>query len=161
MLSRVKTVSDFRYTSEMSLRYHEKKHEENPSYISTNNWKQYYTFVEGEEGIKDGVRLKKCGLCGAITKAIGPHLNMIHFPKEFRCEHCDMVFKRKGAYTAHVLEHEYGKAYSCPICGKEFSERKYLLLHLRTKKHRDHPMAQSLDWLDDVSAKVKVKAEAK
>ncbi|XP_055623935.1 zinc finger protein 69-like [Toxorhynchites rutilus septentrionalis] len=147
------------YTSELSLRYHEKKHEENPSYKSTNNWKQYYTFVEGAEGIKDGVRLKKCGLCGTLTKAIGPHLSAVHFPKEFRCGQCDMTFKRKNTYDAHVFEHEYGKAYSCPICGRGFSEKKNLLIHLKTKKHRDHPMAQSLEWLNEKSAMTDVKSE--
>ncbi|XP_058813351.1 zinc finger protein 782-like [Topomyia yanbarensis] len=135
------------YPSEISLRYHLKKHEQNPNVKFSCGWKNYYTFVETEEDTKPENRMKKCNLCGVVVKSIGPHMHAVHFPQEFRCNLCEAVFKRKAAYDIHILEHEHGKAHRCPICGKEFSERKNLIAHLRTKKHRDHPMAKSLNLL--------------
>uniref|UniRef100_A0A1Q3F1R7 Putative c2h2-type zn-finger protein n=1 Tax=Culex tarsalis TaxID=7177 RepID=A0A1Q3F1R7_CULTA len=136
------------YTSELSLRYHKKKHENDQNYQATQKWTQYYTVLEPEPGAKEGAqRMKRCNLCGAVVQQIGTHLSNIHFPKEFRCTLCDAVFKRKETYESHVMEHEHGKAFKCPICGKEFSSRKLLICHLKTKQHRDHPLAQSLDWL--------------
>ncbi|XP_065076208.1 zinc finger protein 182-like [Ochlerotatus camptorhynchus] len=134
------------YSSELTHRYHEKKHVENPEYVGKKDWKEYYTIVEGEVN-KPGLKLKKCNLCGTISKAIGTHLSTVHFPPEFRCTICDMTFKKKQRYEIHVLEHENGKAHQCPICGREFSDRRNLIAHLRTKQHRDHPLAKSLDWL--------------
>lgn len=131
------------FASELTHRYHEKKHIENPNYVASKDWKEYYTVIEGEEN-SPGTKLKKCNLCGAICKAMGVHLSMIHFPTEFRCQICDMTFKRKQVYDIHVLEHEYGKAHHCPICGREFSDRKNLYAHLRTKKHQDHPLAKAV-----------------
>ncbi|XP_065076209.1 zinc finger protein 836-like [Ochlerotatus camptorhynchus] len=142
------------YASELTHRYHEKKHVENPEYVSKKDWKKYYTVVEGESN-KPGEKLKKCNLCGIISKAMGSHLSTIHFPPEFRCTICDMTFKKKQRYEIHVLEHENGKALQCPICSREFSDRKNLIAHLRTKQHRDHPLAKSLDWLGLSVAKSK------
>ncbi|XP_058464552.1 zinc finger protein 836-like [Malaya genurostris] len=136
------------YPSENSLRYHLNKHEKDPNSKFSYDWKEYYTYVEAEVGSKPESRLKKCNLCGTVVKAISPHMLTVHFPKEYRCELCDAVFKRKTLFNIHMFEHEHGKAYKCPICGKEYSEKKNLLSHLKTKKHRDHPLAKSLDWLD-------------
>ncbi|XP_058813355.1 zinc finger protein 182-like isoform X2 [Topomyia yanbarensis] len=137
---------DRSYPSEISLRYHLKKHEQDPNGTFSSDWKNFYTLVEAEDN-KSENRLKKCNLCGDIVKYISPHMNTVHFPKEFRCEVCGAVYKKKSMYKIHVLEHEHGKALRCPICGKEFSDRKALISHLRTKKHQDHPLAKSLDWL--------------
>lgn len=134
------------YTSELTYRYHEKKHGEDPTYVGKTYWKDYYTVVEGQEN-KPGLKLKKCNICGAISKAIGTHLSAVHFPSEFRCTICGMTFKNKQRFEIHVIEHEKGKAHRCPICGREFSDKKNLIAHLRTKQHRDHPLAKSLDWL--------------
>lgn len=130
-----------RYTSEYSLRTHEKKHLADESYEPTNKWTPYYSIVPGEEGLKEQVRRKKCNLCGAIVRVIGAHLIALHFPTEYRCELCNAVFKRKQIYELHMKEHENGKAHSCPICDKKFSERKLLITHLKTKQHREHPAA--------------------
>ncbi|XP_058813347.1 zinc finger protein 33A-like [Topomyia yanbarensis] len=142
------------YPSEFSLRYHLKKHEQDPNSKFSRDWKEYYTFVEAEEGTKPENRLKKCNLCGAVLKSIGHHMRSMHFPTEYRCTICGVVYKRKSTLETHILEHEHGKAYRCPICGKECSEKKNFIAHLKTKKHRDHPLAQSLDWLDTNSASV-------
>ncbi|XP_058460581.1 zinc finger protein 37-like [Malaya genurostris] len=139
---------DKSYPSELSLRYHLKKHEQNPNVKFSSNWKDYYTFVEADEGTRPEDRLKKCNLCGSVFKSIAPHMHLVHFPTEYKCELCDMVFKRKSSYNTHVLEHKHGKAHRCPICGKEISDRKNLIAHLRTKKHRDHPLSKCLDWLN-------------
>ncbi|XP_058813350.1 zinc finger protein 883-like isoform X2 [Topomyia yanbarensis] len=132
------------YPSEISLRYHLKKHEQNPNVQFSCDWKEYYTFVEAEDGSK---KLKKCNLCGLIVNAIGYHMSTVHFPQEYRCDLCDAVFKRKSQLKNHVLEHKHGRIHLCPICGKDFSERRNLISHLRTKKHRDHPLAKSFEWM--------------
>ncbi|XP_065076167.1 zinc finger protein ZFP2-like [Ochlerotatus camptorhynchus] len=131
------------FSSELTHRYHEKKHIENPNYVASKEWKEYYTVIEGGED-NPSAKMKKCNLCGAICKAMGVHLSTVHFPTDFRCKICDMSFKRKQNYDIHVLEHEYGKAHQCPICGREFSDRKNLYAHLRTKKHQDHPLAKAV-----------------
>ncbi|XP_055525266.1 zinc finger protein 33B-like [Wyeomyia smithii] len=133
-----------RYPSELSLRYHLKKHEKDPNSKFSCDWKNYYSeIVTGENKPS-----KKCNLCGAVVKAIAPHMRSVHFPKEYRCNICESVYKSKNTYDIHVLEHKFGKAHRCPICDKEFSEKKNLIAHLKTKKHRDHPLAKSLGWLD-------------
>ncbi|XP_062535849.1 zinc finger protein 227-like [Armigeres subalbatus] len=134
------------YNSELSHRYHEKKHEENPDYVAARDWSEYYTVVEGQENTV-GVKLKKCNLCGITATAMGFHLSTVHFPTEYRCEICSATFKRKQYYETHVLEHTHGKAEKCPICNREYSDRKALIAHLRTKKHQGHPLAESLHWL--------------
>ncbi|XP_058464450.1 zinc finger protein OZF-like isoform X2 [Malaya genurostris] len=135
---------DKSYSSELSLRYHLKKHEQHPDVKFSSDWKKYYEIVESE----DGTKLKKCNLCGTVCKAIARHMHSVHFPTEYRCDQCDTVFKDKKAYEIHVWVHEHGKAYECPICGKKTSEKRNLIAHLKTKKHRDHPLSKSLDWLD-------------
>ncbi|XP_053697658.1 zinc finger protein 12-like isoform X2 [Sabethes cyaneus] len=110
-----------RYPSELSLRYHLKKHEQDPNSKFSSDWKNYYTEVITGDNPKPS---KKCNLCGAVVKAISPHMRSVHFPKEYRCNLCEAVYKSKGTYDAHVMEHKFGKAYRCPICAK------------------------SLDWLD-------------
>lgn len=134
------------YKSEITHRYHEKKHEENPNYVAAKDWSAYYTVVEGQENTT-GVKMKKCNLCGVTCTAMGFHLSTVHFPTEHRCDICGTTFKRKTYFLTHVLEHTQGKAEKCPICNREYSDRKGLIAHLRTKKHQDHPLAQSLDWL--------------
>lgn len=137
------------YPSKASLTYHEKQHELNPKYTETmsNKWRQYYT-VEGEKGDQK----KTCNLCGVVLgSAIRHHYTTKHFPeakRENRCEQCDATFKLKKDLEVHMLEHTLGKFLKCPICGKEFGEKRYLVWHMKTKKHRDHPLAQSLDWIE-------------
>lgn len=117
-------------------------HKRNPEYRAPQNWTSFYTVLEGDD---EGY--SKCNICNLKFKSIVSHLRQIHFPEEFRCQTCEAVFRRKEAFDAHVLEHTHGKAFRCPICGREFSERKLLVCHLKTKKHREHPLAQSLEWL--------------
>uniref|UniRef100_A0A8D8BNK7 Zinc finger protein 425 n=1 Tax=Culex pipiens TaxID=7175 RepID=A0A8D8BNK7_CULPI len=137
------------YTSKTSLRLHEKRHETIPEGKEmSNDWKQFYTFVEGNEDLKPSARMKRCNLCGATVLQIGTHLAKRHFPKEFRCAQCETNFSDRKALEVHMLEHSVGKFLKCPICEHEFTERKYLVKHLKTKKHRDHPLAQNTDWLD-------------
>ncbi|XP_065091101.1 zinc finger protein 260-like [Ochlerotatus camptorhynchus] len=142
------------YGSESSHRSHEKKHIENPEYVVKKDWTEYYSIVEGQEE-KQGAKKKKCHLCGTVTTAMFFHLSSAHFPTEYRCTICGDIFKRKQTYDIHVLEHEYGKAHQCPICERKFSLRKNLIAHLRAKKHQDHPLAQSLDWLGISAVKSK------
>uniref|UniRef100_A0A8D8CU77 Zinc finger protein 567 n=2 Tax=Culex pipiens TaxID=7175 RepID=A0A8D8CU77_CULPI len=137
------------YPSKTSLTYHEKQHELKPNYTETmsNHWRQYYT-VEGEKGSE----VRTCTLCGLVLgKAIGKHYTNKHFPqakRDHRCDQCSAVFRHKKDLEVHVLEHTHGKFLKCPICGKEFAEKRYLVWHMKTKKHKDHPLAQSLDWIE-------------
>lgn len=135
------------YTSKGSLQCHEKRHETIPEWKEfSNEWKQYYTYVDGENGEK----LKKCNLCGVVLKSISTHLNHVHFPKRYKCTQCDAEYRLRKALEVHLFEHSVGKFLKCPICDREFSEKKFLQVHLKTKKHRDHPLAQNTAWLDEM-----------
>lgn len=135
------------YTSKGSLLFHEKRHETIPEWKEfSKEWRQYYTFVDGD----NGEQLKKCKLCGVALKAIGSHLSHVHFPKKYKCMQCDAEFRERKALEVHMLEHSVGKILKCPICDREFSEKKFLQVHLKTKKHRDHPLAQNTAWLDEI-----------
>ncbi|XP_065076232.1 zinc finger protein 260-like [Ochlerotatus camptorhynchus] len=142
------------FTAELTHRCHEKKHIENPDYVATKDWSEYYTIVEGEEG-KPGIKMKKCNLCGLVCTTMSVHLSMVHFPTEYRCKICGATFKRKQTHDVHVSKHDNSNAYQCPICNREISDRKNLIAHLRTKQHRDHPLAQSLEWLGYNPAKAR------
>lgn len=144
-----------KFSAQLTHRLHEKKHIENQNYVAAKEWKEYYTVCDGEEGKIS--KLKKCNLCGILSRNMGHHLSKIHFPTEYRCEICDATFKTKQTRDVHVQEHEHGKAYRCPICGREFSERRNLISHLRTKKHRDHPIAKS--WLSSLKTAMRTKTE--
>ncbi|XP_055613787.1 zinc finger protein 333-like [Uranotaenia lowii] len=137
-----------RYTSINSLRWHEKRHEKNENYQSPGRWTQFYVDAPPDEVPTPGALKKyKCLICNCITTAIGGHLRKKHFPEEYRCSKCGEVFNDRQRLKVHVLEHEQGPAFRCPICGREFSLKKNLICHLKTKKHADHPLAQSLEWL--------------
>lgn len=126
------------FGSELIHRNHEKIHLDNPDYEPKNDWKEYYTVVD------KGTKLRKCNLCGLITRAIGIHLGKVHFPTDHKCKICGMTFKSKQSCTVHEQKHDSNNAVQCPICDKEFAERKLLICHLRTKKHQDHPLALQL-----------------
>lgn len=127
------------YSSDQSRRFHEKKHAKDAGYQASNRWTKFYTLIDSGEG---GAKKKQCTLCQAIVGAIGPHMTSVHFPQKYRCDVCAAEFGSKASYAIHVAEHEKGKAHRCPICEKEFSVRKLLLTHLKTKKHRDHPLSK-------------------
>ncbi|XP_029717207.2 zinc finger protein 836 [Aedes albopictus] len=133
------------FGSELVHRAHEKRHLDHPDLEPKNDWKEYYTIVD------KATKQRKCNLCGMVTTAIGSHLARVHFPTEYRCKVCDQAFKSKQTCEVHELAHEYGKAFHCPICAREFSERKLLICHLRTKQHQDHPLA--LEMLGTVRTK--------
>lgn len=137
----------YSYAAETSLKSHEKKHEQNPNYKSSKDWKQYYTFVEPAPGVPSSERLKKCNICQEVVKSIGVHLRNVHFSEPFSCKLCDATFKRKNFFDMHMLEHKHGKMFRCPICNREFYMKRLLMAHLKTQKHRDHPLAKNLDWL--------------
>lgn len=130
------------FSSKMTHRYHEKKHVENKNYVATKDWREYYTVLDGQEDKL--YKSKKCKICGIVTTNIAPHLTKAHFPTEYRCEICDKTFKTKPTFTAHMDVHVHGKVYKCPICGREFNEKRNLISHLRTKKHRNHPLAREI-----------------
>lgn len=141
------------YTCKASLLHHEKRHETLPEGKEiSKDWKEYYTYVDDES--TNGVRRKKCNLCGIVVLGIGAHLTQVHFPKKFACDLCEAEFRDKRALAVHKLEHSKGKFLKCPICDREFTEPRYLMNHLKTKKHRDHPLAQNTEWLNEMTSSV-------
>ncbi|XP_058444788.1 zinc finger protein 878-like [Malaya genurostris] len=130
------------YSSKLMLRTHEQKHKRDPNYRVPQSWKEYHTPLDGaEEG------LSECKICGVKAKAIVWHMRTAHFPEQYRCDICEAVFKTKESLDGHIMVHTYGKAFQCPICEREFASKRLLQAHMKTKKHRDHPLAKSLDWL--------------
>ncbi|XP_065080537.1 zinc finger protein 761-like [Ochlerotatus camptorhynchus] len=128
------------YSTKSSKRAHERRHTRNPNYKAKQNWTQYYTPLEGEEGLKK--KKCKCHICGKITRKITEHLRSIHFPVKFGCEICGKSFKLKNNYQHHLTTHEYGKSHQCPICKRTFANKRQLVHHKRTK-HRDQPFRRT------------------
>ncbi|XP_055613783.1 zinc finger protein draculin-like [Uranotaenia lowii] len=131
------------------VRLHEKRHE-NGKYQPAQRWTEYYDEVldPGKPKPKNpGDRRFKCRLCNAVIKQVGSHMRNAHFPEQHSCEKCGDVFRNRKLLQIHVLEHEQGPAHQCPICAKQFSLKKNLIVHLRTKMHAGHPLTESLDWL--------------
>ncbi|XP_058816867.1 zinc finger protein draculin-like [Topomyia yanbarensis] len=145
-----------KFSAKQMLRIHENKHKRDPSYKPPQSYKEHYTLLDGaDEG------WSQCKICGTKFKGktIFPHMRTVHFAQQYRCETCEATFKCKESYDAHVLEHAFGKTFRCAICGKEFSTKKFLVTHLKTKKHRDHPLAKNLDWLTAQAKDFKHKVE--
>lgn len=147
------------FGTEVAQRMHEKKHLNNPKFEPQKNWTEYYTILEEDKHKPRLTQRKKCNLCGHVTRNIATHLGSKHFPTEYRCHICGAVFKKKASFEIHVQDHEHGKAHRCPICGREFSERRHLIEHLRTKKHREHPLAVAL--LSTVKKTIKTASSTK
>ncbi|XP_058444787.1 zinc finger protein draculin-like [Malaya genurostris] len=142
-------------SSKLMLRSHEKKHEDDPNYKAPQSWKEYYVQLDGAE---EGFCL--CKICGVKVKAIAWHMRSAHFQTDYNCEICGAVFKKKQTYDGHIQAHIFGKEFRCIICGRGFSTKDLLLTHLKTKKHRDDPMAQDLEWLDDLAEEIKEKRKS-
>ncbi|XP_065080429.1 zinc finger protein 37-like [Ochlerotatus camptorhynchus] len=139
-----------KFRMEIRLRAHEKRHMENPNYVPMKDWSEYYTVLQGEESKPGDLRKKRCNICGVVgAKWLTGHIQNVHFPRKYDCDVCGWSTKNRENYRTHMRVHEQGKTEQCPICERRFPDRRQLIVHLRAKMHRGHPLAESLDWLGD------------
>lgn len=137
-----------KFRLEMRLQAHEKKHIENPNYVPMPDWSAYYTILEGEETKPCDLRRKRCNICGVVgAKWLTGHIQSVHFPPKYDCTVCGWSSKIKQNWETHMRMHKHGKTEQCPICERKYPDKRQLLVHLKAKMHRGHPLAESVDWL--------------
>ncbi|XP_065355485.1 zinc finger protein 202 isoform X2 [Calliphora vicina] len=82
-----------------------------------------------------GLRPHQCEICDKSFFAIGAlkaHTRTHTGDKPFECEHCDRKFRQWGDLKYHTISiHSNEKNHQCEFCGKAFSRKYSLVVHLR------------------------------
>lgn len=82
-----------------------------------------------------GLRPHQCEICDKSFFAIGAlkaHTRTHTGDKPFECEHCDRKFRQWGDLKYHTISiHSSEKNHQCEFCGKAFSRKYSLVVHLR------------------------------
>lgn len=75
-----------------------------------------------------------CDICGKLCKtekALEEHKIQHSDPNGLECKECLMVFKLKSTLEQHIkFKHSKHEKYSCYYCGKQFSYKNVLMVHL-------------------------------
>ncbi|KAI8125257.1 hypothetical protein FF38_08646 [Lucilia cuprina] len=82
-----------------------------------------------------GLRPHQCEICDKSFFAIGAlkaHTRTHTGDKPFECKHCDRKFRQWGDLKYHTISiHSTEKNHQCEFCGKAFSRKYSLVVHLR------------------------------
>ena len=82
-----------------------------------------------------GLRPHQCEICDKSFFAIGAlkaHTRTHTGDKPFECKHCDKKFRQWGDLKYHTISiHSTEKNHQCEFCGKAFSRKYSLVVHLR------------------------------
>ncbi|KAK7095206.1 uncharacterized protein [Littorina saxatilis] len=88
-----------------------------------------------------------CDICGKVCPSLFKlrfHKREKHDPEplwKHHCQECDMSFKEKRSFEAHMNNHRGLKPFSCSLCGSCFASSVYLRHHLnrcRNGKPREY-----------------------
>ncbi|CAG0881135.1 unnamed protein product [Darwinula stevensoni] len=74
-----------------------------------------------EEEVEDSPQLEvTASMITKITSAITTHEYHLN-EKPFKCDSCKRSFKRKDTLARHMVKHDSGRKFMCPLCGRYFA----------------------------------------
>lgn len=109
-------------------------------------------------GVEEKFQCEVCGRPFSFEKSLVRHLSVIHKVGEDRTVDCPVCKKRianNHNLKKHMRTHTGEKRFCCDLCGKVFSEKKYLLkhqvIHEREKEHKHQrlELMQKSECFDD------------
>ena len=96
-----------------------------------------YILVEHMHAVHWTMGKEKRNICQWCGETFMRHSNLwghekrVHTPKgaDYQCDKCGKSFTTKGKLVVHLVTHNGIKKYSCKVCGKEFGQQSSLRRH--------------------------------
>ena len=102
--------------------------------------------LSNHQGEHTGLKPFKCDVCGRgfrVNKAMYQHKRRMHQERKMRffCSFCNKGFADKGGLTKHEYRHKGIRPFVCMECGKAFTVKYSLQLHVRNVHEHKRPHA--------------------
>lgn len=136
-----------KFNTSCNLITHLKVHAKNDNYRPAKSWVEHYTILS-----RDPLHFK-CNHCDRYnTDKVNNMISHLqaHF-KEYECDQCQHKFATAKQLRAHYTTHTGDKPEKCKYCGKVFSTKNNLRIHLKAS----HP-----EWVPQRSTPVSTVADS-